>query len=159
MSGFRYRLEVLLRLARVRLSQQRREMAELLAEILPLEKALQRIREHLVACDRELLLRARQGVRGDELQQLVLDRQRQEDNLSRLLERRELLEERDRQLKERIEGTSRRIKVLEKQRQEKWQEYQKDLARREQALIDDVVLSRKAREALLERRGGSEAER
>lgn len=159
MSGFRYRLEVPLRLARVRLSQQRREMAELLAEILPLEKALKLVREHIASCDRELLERARQGVRGEELHQLVRDRQRREENLSRLLERREQLEEQDRELKERIEETSRRIKVLEKQRQEKWKAYQKDLARREQALIDDVVLSRKAREALLERRGGAEAER
>lgn len=159
MSGFHYRLEVPLRLARVRLSQQRREMAELLAEMLPLEKALKLIREHIAAYDRELLSRARQGVRGDELQQLALDRQRREESLSRLLERWELLEEKDRQLKERIEGTSRRIKVLGKQRQEKWQEYQRDLARREQALIDDVVLSRKAREALLRRRGDAEAER
>ncbi len=156
MSGFRYRLEVLLRLARVRRREQRRELADLLLRQAAAERRLEEVGAQIEACSREIVETSRRGVDGATLAVL--------ENLRRgLQQRRPVLAQRcadlhveEEQICRRLEESSRKVKVLEAQREEKQRQYRRTLDRRRQASVDDIVLTRRAWQAALDRRAGEE---
>ncbi len=147
MSSFRYRLDLLLRLARVRVSEHRRELALVLREVAGLEASAALCQEKIRDNDRELVLRRHKGITGGELARFHDVAERATGRLRMIEDRLVALLDRESELRSLLKAASREVKVLEKQYREQEAAYLRELARREQAGVDDVVLVRKARDA------------
>ncbi|MDQ7006555.1 MAG: flagellar FliJ family protein [Acidobacteriota bacterium] len=156
MSGFRYRLEVLLRLARVRRREQRRELADVMARRADVEERLEAIDREIESCSREIADAGRRGVDGATLAALENYRRGLQARRPVLAQRHEELSREAGQISRRLEESSRRVKVLEGQRGEKERLYLREVDRRRQAALDDMVLTRKVWQAAAERRAREE---
>lgn len=146
---FEFRLAVPLRLARARRDGHRKELAILLRAVMAAEKALRLGEESLTRIGNEIARRAAQGVPGDELAQMSGQRDLASLRLPDLRERLAHAVERETAVREELAHATREVTVLEKLRREQFVEYRRELARKEQRMIDDVLVTRRAR-AMLE---------
>lgn len=142
---FRFRLAVPLRLARARRDELRRELALALRALQQAEDAYRAAEQGLVLIGLEFEQRAAAGISGSELHALTVSREVARARLPGLLARMRTLTDREQEIRAGLAGAARETSVLEKLRTEAWRGWLRELARREQALIDDVVLVRRAR--------------
>ncbi len=152
MSAFRYRLELPLRLARVRMTQARRELGQLLRRRAEIEAEIAATQRRILDLGNEILARSRDGISGAELTRLTLERDQTVNRLPGLDETLQQQLSAEQEVQERLQAATKELKVLEKQRREKKVLYLRDRGRREQAGVDDVVLVRRAGEMAWKRR-------
>ncbi len=143
---FVFRLAVPLRLARANRDGQRRELAIAMRELLAAEQALRVAEENFERIGTELLARARGGIDGVEIAELSDARDRARVRLPALRVRVRETAAREEEIRRALAQSSREVTVLEKLRREAHREYVRGLQRREQKMIDDVVLVRRVRE-------------
>ncbi len=149
---FRFRLEVPLRLARARRRGLRRDLAVALRELAAAERLLGDAEAHVARIAEEMSDAAGAGIRGAELHTLSQGRDRARARLPGLRAHRAGAAEREAALRAELAQAAQEVSVLDKLRHAARLEWQRDVARREQAAIDDVVLVRRARAAILETR-------
>lgn len=143
---FEFRLEVPLRLARARRDQGQRELAVALRELAAAEALYDDARGAAIRIGDEMTRRTLEGIAGSELHALTEGREAARARLPRLLARARQAAAREQEIRAALAAAGREVKVLEKLRAEAWRDWRRNLARREQAAIDDVVLVRRARE-------------
>jgi flagellar export protein FliJ len=143
--GFVFRLAVPLRLARVRRDEQRRELAIVYRDLRLAEAELREGFEQVERIGGEILARAGAGIAGSELAALSLGRDRARLRLPALRKQVDLLRVREEETRTALGSATREVTVLEKVRRRAFEEHRRDLRRREQAMIDDVLLVRRAR--------------
>lgn len=145
MPRFTFRLEVPLRLARAQRTGLRKEMAIALRDRDVAEGLLEAGRAEVRLRGAELQRRTLEGIGGAELALLSGARDAAARKLPALQDRLRAADEREQEVRAQLAQATREVSVLEKLRHKAFEDWRRDLARREQAMIDDVVLVRKAR--------------
>ncbi|MBP7149139.1 MAG: flagellar FliJ family protein [Acidobacteria bacterium] len=151
MARFAFRLQVSLRLARVKRGQLRRDLADAMRELAAAEAALQDGRDRLREFGDEIERRLGEGIEGQELVALAAARDRARDALPPLRAAVKRAEMREESVREKLTAASRETEVLERLRREAHAAFVRDEERKEQTAIDDIVLVRRTREALATR--------
>ncbi len=145
---FRFRLAVPLRLARARRNELRRELALALRDLSAAEEAARAGQHALDRIGAEYLERAAAGISGVELHALTAGREAARARLPGLLAHVRERAAREQEIRGALGAAAQEVSVLDRLRTEAWRRWLRDLARREQAMIDDVVLVRRARAAV-----------
>ncbi len=153
MARFRFRLEMPLKLARVERDRRRRELGELLRELVTVEGALARLEEDERAWAEELVARAREGETGAGLAEAAAMQERLRSRRPVLEARRRELAEREREARSALADVTRQVKVLERLRQEARLRHLREEERREATEVEDLVLGRRRHLELAKMRG------
>ncbi|UCF68776.1 MAG: hypothetical protein JSV80_05670 [Acidobacteriota bacterium] len=143
MARFRFRLRTPLRYARIRRAELRRELAAHLLAQLEVGHSLRQIQEQLQQARHELHERSTRGIEGAELQRISRMLELQRQRAGQLAERHAEMREQEANTRGLLREVMRQIQVLERQLREAHAAYRQQLARREQAEIDDLTLIRR----------------
>jgi flagellar export protein FliJ len=152
-SPFRFRLDLPLRLARVRRDELRRDLGDALRDAATADERCAAARAGIVELGRELVLRSTaEGLTGAEVAWLSQQREHRREALPRLEGRREQAAARENEVRDRLQAVSREARVLERARERAHERWRRDLERRQQRKTDDLVLMRHTRALLKARR-------
>lgn len=145
MPRFAFRLQAPLRLARLRRTEGRKDLALALRERTIAEDDLRAGLRRVETIGAEILDSVRGGVDGASLRAYAAARDAARARVPHLRDRALAAARVEDDVRERLKQVGREVQVLEKLRREAFDRWIHDLARREQAMVDDVVLVRRAR--------------
>lgn len=147
MATFIFRLQLPLRLARVRRDSHRKELGAVIREILAGEQALADAEADIRTMGAQLLEQAQIGIGGAELRALSEVRDGVRKRIPGLKARLVQLNTELERVRTELLAATREVTVLEKLRRQAFEDWKREQAHREQAMVDDIVLVRRARAA------------
>ncbi|MCE5246513.1 MAG: flagellar FliJ family protein [Candidatus Polarisedimenticolia bacterium] len=145
MARFLFRLRAPLRLARLRRTEGRKDLALALRDRTIAEDQLRSGLQRVETIGAEIVESVRGGVDGASLRAYAAARDAARARVPGLRDRALAAARAEDEVRERLKQIGREVQVLEKLRREAFERWLRDLARREQAMVDDVVLVRRAR--------------
>ena len=145
MARFLFRLRAPLRLARLRRTEGRKDLALALRDRTIAEDQLRSGLQRVETIGAEIVESVRGGVDGASLRAYAAARDAARARVRGLRDRALAAARAEDEVRERLKQIGREVQVLEKLRREAFERWLRDLARREQAMVDDVVLVRRAR--------------
>lgn len=145
MATFIFRLQLPLRLARVRRDSYRKELGAVMREILAGERAVADAEADLLTIGAQLLERAQTGIGGAELQALSGVRDGVRKRIPVLKAKLVQLNTELERVRTELLAATREVTVLGKLRRQAFEDWKREQTHREQAMVDDIVLVRRAR--------------
>lgn len=139
---FRFRLEAPLRVSRARRQDRRRELAEAVRALVAAEERIEQERDLVVRAASSRSTRTKEGISGQELRWLDEQLRLGFKRLQRAETSIEALAAREEAARAALAEETQRIDVLEQIRERRLAAHRHELARREQAQLDDVTLNR-----------------
>lgn len=150
MSGFQFRLQLPLRLARANRAALRRELAQVMRQSLDANSNLQAMQQKEREIVSELAAGVDRGASGADLTMWTLQRELMRQALPQLQQICDDLVGQEQGVRQKLGQVSRETETYERLKREAYDAWRREKERHDQALVDDAVLVRRARAAALQ---------
>lgn len=149
MSGFQFRLQLPLRLARANRAALRRELAQIMRRSLDASSNLQAMQQRERDIVTELAADVARGASGADLALWTQQRELMRQALPQLQQIFDALAGQEQGVRQKLGQASRETETYERLNREAYDTWRREKERCDQALVDDAVLVRRARAAAL----------